>query len=206
MFHLMFSLRNWISPPSLQCFFFKGHIPSVKDLLAQVLGMCSADGLQCHFLRGLFHWQRATNLKSHPVSVWSTSNDWLIWGYKSLVISVQNVTSLTSHFSYRAASRSAEVIVGLHYNLTSPSVPFCVLPFPFSSVHPKGLNLLHVKLWCSMLFCAAQSLMHGFKSSHEPFQFVYGFIHFGRASGVDGCLGIISYMIRIHLALKNILN
>lgn len=103
-------------------FFFKGHIPSVKDLLAQVLGMCSADGLQCHFLRGLFHWQRVTNLKSHPVSVWSTSNDWLIWGYKSLVISVQNVTSLTSHFSYRAASRSAEVIVGLHYNLTSPSV------------------------------------------------------------------------------------
>lgn len=94
---------------------------------------------------------------------------------------------------------SAMAIIGLHYNLTS--VPSHVLPFPFSEHRHSTCETL-----AQSACCGAQSVMLGFKSSHEPFQFVYGLRHLDRASGVDGYLGIIYYMIIIHLALKNILN
>lgn len=111
-----------------------------------------ADHIQCHFLQGLFHWQRATYPRLHPFLVWSISNDWFTWKYKRRVISVQCDNS----FSFRQAILvlelpvgSAEAIVGLHYDLTF--VPSCVLSFPFSGIHPKGISSLQVKLWCSVV-------------------------------------------------------
>lgn len=99
---LIFSLLGWVSSPALQRF-PGGPLPSGKTL-AQVLGMHSADGLQCHPLQGSFHWQRAIHPRSHPVLEWSTSSDRFIWEYESLVMSVQYVTILASHFSLGAAS------------------------------------------------------------------------------------------------------
>lgn len=61
---------------------------------------------------------------------------------------------------------SAMSIIGLHYNLTS--VTSRVLPFPFSEHRHSMCEALAQSAWCG-----AQSVMLGFKSSHEPFQFVY---------------------------------
>lgn len=59
---------------------------------------------------------------------------------------------------------SAEAIVGLHYNLTSPSVPSCILPLPFLGVHPKGIKsvcqpLVWSDSWESKLQCMAADLL-----------------------------------------------
>ena len=179
---LIFSLLGWVSSPALQRF-LGGPLPSGK-MLAQVLGMHSADGLQCHPLQGLFHWQRAIHPRSHPVLEWSTSNDRFIWGYESLVMSVQYVAILASHFSLRAASgvRWGHCWAALQLDFSIRSF-MCPSP-PFLRCSTQGHKQSACQTLVQSAFWGTQSVMCGFRSSHEPFQFVYGPRHFGRASGV----------------------
>lgn len=129
--------------------------------------MHSADGLHCHLLQGLFHWQRAAPTRSHPVLVWSTSNDWFIGGREAQLFP-SNMWQPTSHFSSELPAGSAEAIVGVHYDSTSPSVPSCILSLPLLGVHPKGIKLC-MPTSGAVWLRGIQSVMHGCRSFHEPF-------------------------------------